>query len=151
MFRGGLKTGLFDCFQDMEICLPGFFLPSCLAAFNKAEINDRECHVFDWLCQPNEYLTRQQMRARWELEENQIADCITLTCCTMCMICQDARELELRVSDHGQPFTSQQMIPQQQMVQQQMIPQQPVMNPYSPPQQQQQYAPAQQQYTPYTG
>eukprot|EP00700_Malawimonas_jakobiformis_P001540 EC721738.1.p3 GENE.EC721738.1~~EC721738.1.p3 ORF type:complete len:111 (+),score=13.32 EC721738.1:24-335(+) len=92
------STGLLSCCSDCCLCLGTMFCPWYMVARNKALVDNRDCTICDCCCaQPNlEYFTRQQVRARWNFAFSPCADCFAMCFCTLCVICQDAREIALR-------------------------------------------------------
>merc|ERR1711871_858535 len=45
---GTMRTGLFECIATPSVCFPSSFSP-ILAAFNRAEVDGRDCHACDAL------------------------------------------------------------------------------------------------------
>lgn len=102
---GGYLTGLLDCFRHLRVCLPACLFTPVLAAFNRAEVDDRECTGFDVcfaMVKPMaQYTTRQSIRGKYGLEDNNVLDTLSACCCTPCAVAQDTLELEKRASqDH---------------------------------------------------
>lgn len=97
---GDYQTGLFACFGYPKVCLPACLFTPCLAAFNRSEVEHRDCTACD-ACfslkpQITQYHTRQSVRAAHLLEEAPVTDCLAAVCCTPCAVAQDTIELERR-------------------------------------------------------
>eukprot|EP01121_Diplochlamys_sp_Union-15-3_P013705 TRINITY_DN428_c0_g2_i1.p1 TRINITY_DN428_c0_g2~~TRINITY_DN428_c0_g2_i1.p1 ORF type:complete len:117 (-),score=19.27 TRINITY_DN428_c0_g2_i1:50-349(-) len=90
------ETGLFACFNDCGICCITFFCPCFTSAKNKAAVDERDCTFCDCICYPNEYFTRQQIRAKYGFEFNPLVDCLVAMFCYGCTICQHAQELRAK-------------------------------------------------------
>jgi len=100
--QGDYLSGLFECFVFPRVCLPACFFSPVAAAFNRAEVDGRECTLCD-ACfslrpQLTQYHTRQSIRAKHNLEERQCTDCFAALCCTPCAVAQDTLELERRAN-----------------------------------------------------
>lgn len=97
---GSYITSLFECIGLPRFCFPATFFPFVLAAFNRAEVDRRDCHACDALWSLKipitQYQTRQSMRGQFKLADAPIADCLAAVCCTPCAVAQDAIELERR-------------------------------------------------------
>eukprot|EP01106_Pelomyxa_sp_JSP_P002374 TRINITY_DN13610_c0_g1_i1.p1 TRINITY_DN13610_c0_g1~~TRINITY_DN13610_c0_g1_i1.p1 ORF type:complete len:106 (+),score=18.08 TRINITY_DN13610_c0_g1_i1:22-318(+) len=91
-------AGLFGCFDDIMICLQGFFVPCFLSAHTKAKLDERECHLCDCCCYNFnvEWFNRQQIRSKYGMDFNFIMDCVFVTFCTNCVACQQSREVNER-------------------------------------------------------
>eukprot|EP00455_Lapot_gusevi_P047319 TRINITY_DN637_c0_g1_i2.p1 TRINITY_DN637_c0_g1~~TRINITY_DN637_c0_g1_i2.p1 ORF type:complete len:133 (-),score=42.63 TRINITY_DN637_c0_g1_i2:235-633(-) len=90
----GYQEGLFGCFSDIMGCLVVCCLPQCTLAVNRANTDERPCHILDCLCcVGGAYVTRQSIRAKYKKEMAPVADCLAACCCPICFIHQDAREL----------------------------------------------------------
>eukprot|EP00698_Gefionella_okellyi_P007521 TRINITY_DN1844_c0_g1_i2.p1 TRINITY_DN1844_c0_g1~~TRINITY_DN1844_c0_g1_i2.p1 ORF type:complete len:110 (+),score=14.13 TRINITY_DN1844_c0_g1_i2:371-700(+) len=94
----GFTVSLLGCCGDCNSCLMTCLCPCMQVAKNKAMVDNRECTICDYCCAaPNlEYFTRQQIRARFNLEFSTCADCLAMIYCGACVICQDSREIKLR-------------------------------------------------------
>merc|ERR1712070_682410 len=42
---GTMRTGLFECIATPSVCFPASFFTPILAAFNRAEVDGRDCHA----------------------------------------------------------------------------------------------------------
>eukprot|EP01089_Gocevia_fonbrunei_P020040 TRINITY_DN730_c0_g1_i1.p1 TRINITY_DN730_c0_g1~~TRINITY_DN730_c0_g1_i1.p1 ORF type:complete len:119 (+),score=12.68 TRINITY_DN730_c0_g1_i1:47-358(+) len=97
---GDFEEGLCGCFSDFTSCIITYFCPFIQGAFNKAEVDGRDCTVCDFLCMCYsanvgvEYYTRQQIRAKFGYDYKSFVDCLLICYCTHCVICQHARELK---------------------------------------------------------
>ncbi|XP_068097611.1 cornifelin homolog isoform X2 [Hyperolius riggenbachi] len=82
-----------DCFEDIGICLCGTFLPVCLAC--KVASDFGEC-----CCLPvlggTMLAMRTGMRERHRIPGTICNDCVCMTFCTQCTLCQLAREVKAR-------------------------------------------------------
>lgn len=99
---GTMRTGLFECIGTPSVCFPASFFTPILAAFNRAEVDGRDCHACDalWAMKTpiTQYHTRQSIRAKYDLEEAPCTDCLQVVCCTPCAVGQDTIELERRTA-----------------------------------------------------
>jgi len=127
MRTGSFLTGLFECIAVPRICCPSTFFTPVLAAFNRAEVDDRDCHFCDalWSIKTpiTQYQTRQSLRGKHGLADAPITDCLAAVCCTPCAVAQDTLELERRATNaqavapalqvvvHPQPTVSQSVPP----------------------------------------
>jgi len=87
-----------SCFDDVKLCVTTLLLPCYQGAVNKAVIDERECNVCDCCCwSPNlEYFTRQQIRAKYGMQYEHAKDCLLLSFCFPCMMCQNGLEIRVR-------------------------------------------------------
>merc|ERR1711959_802318 len=69
--QGDYTTGLFDCICQPNLCLQSSLFAPILAAFNRAEVENRDCHA---------------------------CDALSAICCTPCAIAQDTIEMERRAA-----------------------------------------------------
>lgn len=104
---GEYHTGILSCLSSPRICFPATLFTPVLAAFNRAEADKRDCGVCDLLFSLKtpitQYHTRQSIRAEYDLEEANVADCLGSVCCTPCVVAQDALELEHRAAMQPPP------------------------------------------------
>jgi Cys-rich protein (TIGR01571 family) len=97
-------AGLFDCFDDVQLCLLGWCCPCYLFGQNAEQITGEEkipscvkyallsyCYLGCLIHKPQ----RQAIRSAYNLEENP-SDFISTCLCSSCANCQEARELKLR-------------------------------------------------------
>uniref|UniRef100_A0A8C5WH23 Cornifelin n=2 Tax=Leptobrachium leishanense TaxID=445787 RepID=A0A8C5WH23_9ANUR len=86
-------SDVFDCCQDMGICLCGAFIPCVLACRVASDLG--EC-----CCLPYLGVTivamRTAIRERYRIPGSICNDCMCLTFCGLCTLCQMARELKVR-------------------------------------------------------
>eukprot|EP00658_Telonema_sp_P-2_P030596 TRINITY_DN2307_c0_g1_i1.p1 TRINITY_DN2307_c0_g1~~TRINITY_DN2307_c0_g1_i1.p1 ORF type:complete len:323 (+),score=67.13 TRINITY_DN2307_c0_g1_i1:112-1080(+) len=96
---GSYTTRLFAVLRHPSRWIPTFLFTPVLAAFNRAEADDRECTACDvcfGLLKPvSQYTTRQTIRGKYGLKDENCSDFCTALCCTPCAVAQDAMELEL--------------------------------------------------------
>lgn len=88
------KETLFGCYDDMNTCCYGTWCPFCLNARNFAHIREEEvqsCHIF---CVANPFWVRQLYKKQRHMKINYFIDCMAVSFCTPCAICQDAREIQ---------------------------------------------------------
>jgi len=99
LFVDNYRTKLFDCFSKVQVCMPACFFMPVLAAFNRAEVDNRDCRTCDvcsFLCATSsQYTTRQSIRSRFLMQEDPL-DALSACCCTPCAVGQDAIELAQR-------------------------------------------------------
>ena len=88
------STGLFDCLNDLPLCIFTCFCPYCSNSVNWSMIRGDECNLEYFLCPTAPYWTRQFIRSRKHMEKARFSDAVEMVCCTECFICQDGRELK---------------------------------------------------------
>jgi Cys-rich protein (TIGR01571 family) len=93
---GDMQESLFGCLSDISTCIIGWLIPCYLAATTKAALDERECTFCDCLCAPNEYQTRQSIRAKYGMAYQPLNDCLCWSVFSSCFVCQDAREVKAR-------------------------------------------------------
>ena len=94
------------CFKDAGICCMTCFCPCIQIARNKANIDGRDCTICDCCCSGAiclEYFTRQQIRSKYNMDYSPATDCLCTCCFSSCIICQDAREMQVREREAGAP------------------------------------------------
>jgi Cys-rich protein (TIGR01571 family) len=98
----GFSINLFDeslCAENVGICVVSCCLPCLPLGAAKASLEDRHPFLFDYLCAPNLYQVRQQLRYRYMRPENGNAedfvfeDFFVALCCTPCGIAQTILEI----------------------------------------------------------
>lgn len=145
---------LLGCCQDASVMTYACFCCPCQLAHNWAAVTNQECAFEHVICMSSPYWTRQFLRRRRHMEKELVGDCLALTCCCPCFICQDSREIANGYIDfpesefyYGEQKKPKQK-PQNPPNQPQPYPQQPYAAPpqgYAPPPQQG-YAPPPQPY-----
>mmetsp|Transcript_79221 Transcript_79221/g.139800 ORF Transcript_79221/g.139800 Transcript_79221/m.139800 type:complete len:121 (-) Transcript_79221:79-441(-) len=90
------NTGLFAVREDIPTCLKAVLCPFYLIGKNKAEADGRKMSLLDMALCPSEYYTRQQIRAKYNMDTDHWMDALTIMFCCPCAVCQDSRELTLR-------------------------------------------------------
>jgi Cys-rich protein (TIGR01571 family) len=97
--------GLFDCFDDCDVCCYGWCCTPCLYGENAEKIDGSSCYgscfiwwlLYEWdLCCLVHMGKREALRNRFGLQED-CNDCVATTFCASCAICQEARELKFRL------------------------------------------------------
>ncbi|KAM5132294.1 cornifelin homolog B-like [Mantella aurantiaca] len=87
------NSDVFDCFDDCGVCLCGTFFPLCLAC--KVASDYGEC-----CCLPvlggAVLAMRTGIRERHRIPGTICNDCVCLTFCGPCTVCQMSRELKVR-------------------------------------------------------
>ncbi|KAM4703040.1 cornifelin homolog B-like [Rhinophrynus dorsalis] len=87
------SSDVFDCCQDVGICLCGAFVPLILAC--KVAKDYGECCCLP--CLGGAVLAmRTGLRERYQIPGTICDDCVYLTFCGPCTLCQMARELKIR-------------------------------------------------------
>ncbi|XP_063292101.1 cornifelin homolog [Pelobates fuscus] len=86
-------SDVFDCCQDMGICLCGTFVPCILAC--KVASDFGECCCLPFLG-GTVVAMRTGIRERYRIPGSICNDCVCLTFCSQCALCQMARELKTR-------------------------------------------------------
>ncbi|KAM4651457.1 cornifelin homolog [Discoglossus pictus] len=87
------STELMDCCSDMGICLCGTFCTGCLAC--KVATDFGECCCLPFLG-GTILAMRTGIRERYHIPGSICNDCVHLTFCPQCALCQMARELKRR-------------------------------------------------------
>ncbi|XP_043936718.1 cornifelin homolog B-like isoform X2 [Protopterus annectens] len=87
------KSNLFNCLDDMHLCLFGAFCECCLASRLAMLYGDCFCLP----CLPGAMCAlRSAMRERFQIPGTVCNDYCTVLCCFPCSLCQMARELQER-------------------------------------------------------
>ncbi|KAK3751076.1 hypothetical protein RRG08_019285 [Elysia crispata] len=86
------STGMFSCFDDIPICLLGYFCGLCLACKVSSDMDESVCVP---ICLP---LPVSILRTKWRTQQNIMGsimdDCVMTTFCGPCTLCQLAREVQ---------------------------------------------------------
>lgn len=86
------QFGLFECCDDMKICLCGTFCGLCLACQLAGDMGESMCVP---CCVPVPVLVmRTKWRAQNNIEGSIMKDCLIDTFCGACGLCQLAREVK---------------------------------------------------------
>jgi len=96
--NGQFTTSLFDCFSDINSCFLVYCCVCKAVAANKADVDGRAVDMCDCWCVPSEYWTREQLKAKWGIQESNCVGCV-LTCLpgvSALAIAQDRREIMIR-------------------------------------------------------
>merc|ERR1711890_43262 len=93
------KQGLFGCFGNCGVCCFGYCC-SCCQVYKNAESLGKSgilCCLLSMVlpCAPT-LLLRQEARDRWNIEGEVGSDVAAAFCCTPCVNCQTAVEIEER-------------------------------------------------------
>ncbi|XP_056608172.1 plac8 onzin related protein 6 isoform X2 [Triplophysa dalaica] len=98
---GQWSSGVCDCCEDMSVCCCGFWCPYCLMC--RTSENFGECFClplleicFGGMLHPITLAMRSSMRERYNIKGSIPDDCCMVTCCTLCVWCQMAREMKTR-------------------------------------------------------
>ncbi|XP_014643329.1 PREDICTED: placenta-specific gene 8 protein-like isoform X2 [Ceratotherium simum simum] len=83
------QSGVFDCFDDMAICLCGTFFPLCLSCQIASDMN--ECCLWG-----GSVAMRTMYRTRYGIPGSICNDCLCLTFFPTCTLCQLKRDIEKR-------------------------------------------------------
>uniref|UniRef100_A0A8I3PCD1 Placenta associated 8 n=5 Tax=Canis lupus TaxID=9612 RepID=A0A8I3PCD1_CANLF len=89
MMNSDWQTGMFDCFDDLGICLCGAFCPLCLSCQIASDMN--EC----CLCGASVAM-RTLYRTRFGIPGSIFSDFLWLGCFPLCTLCQLKRDIEKR-------------------------------------------------------
>merc|ERR1711934_229090 len=104
---GDLVSSLFECLCMPSLCVQATFFGPVLAAFNRAEVENRDCSACDGLfalkTPITQYHTRQSIRSANSLETAEFYDAFGAVCCTPCAVAQDTLELERRTALNALP------------------------------------------------
>lgn len=86
------NTGLFDCTDDLSLCLCGLFCGLCLTCKVSQDMGESLCVP---ICLP---LPLAILRTKWRTEQNIqgsiMEDCLMNSFCGACAVCQLAREVK---------------------------------------------------------
>ncbi|XP_003724503.1 cornifelin [Strongylocentrotus purpuratus] len=95
MPRGGPRewnSGIFECFNDIPICLCGLFLGTCYQCCVSTEMGEHCCVP---ICTPGALgVMRAQIRGRHNIRGTLMNDCCMTTFCGPCTLCQLSREVQ---------------------------------------------------------
>ncbi|XP_076999090.1 placenta-specific gene 8 protein-like [Tamandua tetradactyla] len=83
------QTGVFDCCDNLGVCLCGIFCPLCLSCQIASDMN--EC----CLCGASVAM-RTMYRTRYNIPGSICGDCMMLGCFPLCSLCQLKRDIERR-------------------------------------------------------
>ncbi|CAF1020084.1 unnamed protein product [Adineta steineri] len=103
------KSGIFDCFQDINLCLLGWCCGCYLHGQNAEKLGDDKkinacvkyaCLSMCGLCCLIHKPRRQKIRTNYNLEEKP-SDLLATCCCSACANCQEAKELNAHGASTG--------------------------------------------------
>ncbi|XP_075248144.1 uncharacterized protein LOC142341136 [Convolutriloba macropyga] len=95
---GDWSSGLFECFNDMTICLLAWCVP-CFIQGKIAETVGESCILhgilclippLDWICAAT---IRGKVRENKGIEGSFMGDCCVIMCCAGCALAQEGREM----------------------------------------------------------
>ncbi|KAM9298937.1 cornifelin homolog [Gastrophryne carolinensis] len=87
-------SDVMDCCEDMGICLCGAFVPCILAC--RVSTDYGECCCVPYAAPGALLAMRTGIRERYRIPGSICNDCVCLTFCGVCTLCQMARELKAR-------------------------------------------------------
>jgi len=100
------ETGLFDCFSDTETCLCACCCPCVQIGRNMEAIGEGDCltwaalwFVLQWCSKAGcvvHFLERSKVRERLRMRPDPLMDFIKVSCCDVCALSQEAREIKSR-------------------------------------------------------
>jgi len=85
---------LFDCCNDIDICLYTCFCPCCQNGSNIAKIRSEDCGLFHVCCSFSPFWVHQMIKENKKISKRGCDDCLVYTFCCCFGICQDSRELK---------------------------------------------------------
>ncbi|XP_061177272.1 placenta-specific gene 8 protein-like [Saccostrea echinata] len=85
------STGLFDCFSDIKTCIIGYFCLPCTLC-NLAS-RTGECCCMPYFVSGGTVVMRSRIRTIGGIQGSACNDCMVLSCCVPCAVCQMQREL----------------------------------------------------------
>lgn len=100
------STGLFDCFADWSTCCYGYWCLPCLYGETLEHFEGGGCcspcciyYLLMSCCCMSCFAgnSRKRIREKYSLPEEPCSDCCVHCWCTQCAVCQEAREIRLRV------------------------------------------------------
>ncbi|XP_063800071.1 cornifelin isoform X2 [Pseudophryne corroboree] len=98
------RTGLFQCFEDIPICLLGCFCPIFLPCYLSSLFGEV---CFFGMLPGAMFALRTGVRERYRIPGDLLNDYCAVCCCSACSLCQLARELKGR--DRQRHVTTQQL------------------------------------------
>lgn len=110
LMTNGYNTGLFDCFQDMGICLTvcfcgATFIPSALYW---AQSREEECTICHCCGMVHPMWTRATIKRRNGYKGSDLfVDYFLYCCCFECATCQDGRQLKQMQKGMSTPLVQQ--------------------------------------------
>ena len=91
--------GLLNCCGDCGICCCGLLCPCCQVCNNANGLGNSGllCCLTSFLvpCVPT-FCLRQTARSKYGVDGSTCSDCAAAWCCTLCVNCQTAREIQER-------------------------------------------------------
>lgn len=99
--------GLCDCCNDYRLCCYGCWCTSCLYGENAVMFDGSDYSDACWTflaASRNPFAmmeiikNRTALRMKYRLPEEPCDDCLVMSCCTPCAVCQATRELKYRIS-----------------------------------------------------
>ncbi|GMH33219.1 hypothetical protein BSKO_01053 [Bryopsis sp. KO-2023] len=116
------STGLFGCLDDAGLCVWGLFCTACLFGENVSSLTQVQSQqdlinkvpppvasgcccpcllyslttVYCWCCVGG--LNRRDLREKYGLRHEPCGDCTVHMFCSPCAVCQEARELKVRLA-----------------------------------------------------
>mmetsp|Transcript_43567 Transcript_43567/g.69668 ORF Transcript_43567/g.69668 Transcript_43567/m.69668 type:complete len:121 (+) Transcript_43567:143-505(+) len=85
------STGLLDCFDDFSSCLMGFFCLPCTVCTVASRTG--ECCCMPYFVPGGTVVMRTRIRTIGGIQGSACSDCVALSFCGACAICQMQREL----------------------------------------------------------
>eukprot|EP00117_Sycon_ciliatum_P021612 scpid63746/ scgid18886/ PLAC8-like protein 1 len=96
------STGLFDCFNDITVCLLGCFCPVCLLFQTASQLGENGCCVACCIPWPyGQMMLRVKIRSENNIQGSICDDYCTVGCCQACAMCQEAREVKYIQMNQG--------------------------------------------------
>jgi Cys-rich protein (TIGR01571 family) len=101
MFPNNWSSGLCSCCEDFGICIYAALCPCCLYGKNSKKIGEGTCigkclcYLFCFPC-CQQTKTRYLIRKKYNLLEEPCNDCCISWFCSLCALCQEAREIKYR-------------------------------------------------------
>ncbi|XP_048766897.1 placenta-specific gene 8 protein-like isoform X2 [Ostrea edulis] len=86
------STGLFDCFSDITSCLMGYFCLPCTICSVASRTG--ECCCMPYCVPGGTILMRNRIRTIGGIQGSACNDCMVMSCCGVCAVCQMQRELD---------------------------------------------------------
>mmetsp|Transcript_16964 Transcript_16964/g.50752 ORF Transcript_16964/g.50752 Transcript_16964/m.50752 type:complete len:122 (-) Transcript_16964:171-536(-) len=81
---------------DLYLCFCSFCCPLCQDSFNNASIGRRECTCFDFICWPEPFQHRREIRMKHHLAGSDCVDLFYGLFCYPCTTYYNALELKKR-------------------------------------------------------
>lgn len=98
----GYHSGLMECFIDGSTCIYGTLCPCYLNASNASALKQEDCSIVHCIFCYSPFWVRQRLKRQIEIQPEYCDDCLAITCCCPCAVCQDSREIHWKIIESAQ-------------------------------------------------